>query len=61
MSAPSGRSPTQDRAIDITNLGGRLMGKRSSFPRLEGDFYLTPARGVLPRYAAPPPPGTARD
>ena len=48
------------RVIDITDLGGRLMGKQSNFERREGDFYPTLARAVLQRCAAPLPPGTAR-
>ena len=33
---------------EITDLGGRLMGKRSNFERREADFYPTPRAAVLP-------------
>jgi hypothetical protein len=33
---------------DITDPGGRLMGKRSNFERREADFYPTPRSAVVP-------------
>jgi hypothetical protein len=33
---------------EITDLGGRLMGKRSNFARREADFYPTPRAAVVP-------------
>ena len=33
---------------DITDPGGRLMGKRSNFERREADFYPTPRAAVVP-------------
>jgi hypothetical protein len=33
---------------DVTDPGGRLMGKRSNFERREADFYPTPQAAVVP-------------
>ena len=41
-------SASVSRGTDITDRGGRLMGKRSNFERREADFYPTPRAAVLP-------------